>query len=192
MARDPNIPLFLWVAAAIVAHLVWGGGAEQAAEVFEERADMRRFAASVQEQLRRRFSTEIALLDDTTAELLPHDAQEPPPVPDAPADEKPADKVEPPKQPVPDKPAPDDVPAPERERLKAKVKPEQAKPKEEVKPKPEPEAEKKQKAPEVPQEKAQAPQRVAVVQHVEDKNQADNAEAEFLGDDNNRVQEQTQ
>ena len=48
MARDPNIPLFLWVAAAIVAHLTWGGGAEQVAEVFEERADVRRFAASVQ------------------------------------------------------------------------------------------------------------------------------------------------
>jgi hypothetical protein len=194
MARDPNIPLFLWVAAAIVAHLVWGGGAEQVAEVFEERADVRRFAASVQEQLRRRFSTEIALLDDTT-ELVPHEPRDAPPAPDAPADEHPAEKVDPAKQPLPDKPAPDDAPAPERERVKAKIKPEpekaKAKAKDEVKPKPEPEAE-KPKTPEIPPEKNQAPQRVAVVQHVEDKKQADNPEAEFLGDDNNRVQEQQQ
>jgi hypothetical protein len=193
MARDPNIPLFLWVAAAIVAHLVWGGGAEQVSEVFEERADVRRFAASVQQQLRRRFSTEIALLDDPTAEIVERDTPEAPPLPNAPDDEQPADKVEAQKQPEPEQPTPDDVPAPERDRAKAKVKPEpeKAKPKDEVKPKPEPEAE-KQKVPEVAPEKQQAPQRVAVVQHVENKNQADNPEAEFLGDDNNRVQEQSQ
>lgn len=193
MARDPNIPLFLWVAAAIVAHLFWGGGAEQVSEVFEERADMRRFAASVQQQLRRRLTTEIALLDDTAADPVQRETPDVPPVPDAPADEQPAEKVEPPKQPTPDQPTPDDVPARERDRAKAKVKPEpeKAKPKDEVKPKPEPEQE-KQKPPEVPQPKSQAPQRVAVVQHVEDKNQADNPEAEFLGDDANRVQEQTQ
>src|SRR5688572_22145290 len=119
MARDPNIPLFLWVAAAIVAHLVWGGGAEQVSEVFEERADMRRFAASVQQQLRRRFSTEIALLDDTSADIVPPETADAPPVPDAPADEQPADEVEPPKQPAPDQPTPDDAPAAEPERVKA-------------------------------------------------------------------------
>ena len=126
MARDPNIPLFLWVAAAIVAHLVWGGGAEQVSEVFEEQADVRRFAASVQQQLRRRFSTEIALLEDTEAEPVQRDAEEAdqPPVADAPLDPKPAEPVEPPKQPVPERTPPDDAPAPEREKLKAKVEPE--------------------------------------------------------------------
>src|ERR1044071_4815327 len=98
MARDPNIPLFLWVAAAIVAHLTWGGGAEQVAEVFEERADVRRFAASVQQQLRRRFSTEIALLDDSVQELTEQPTEDAPRAPDAPADDQPADDVEPPKQ----------------------------------------------------------------------------------------------
>jgi hypothetical protein len=191
MARDPNIPLFLWVAAAIVTHLVWGGGAEQVAEVFEERADMRRFAASIQQQLRHRFTTEIALLDDAPLDEVPHEPDDAPPVPDAPVDEQPADKAEPPKQPLPDQPTPDDAPARERERAKIKPEPEKAKPKDEVKPKPEPEAE-KPKTPQVQPQKAQAPQRVAVVQHVEDKNQANNPEAEFLGDDNNRVQEQTQ
>ena len=193
MARDPNIPLFLWVAAAIVAHLTWGGGAEQVAEVFEERADVRRFAASVQQQLRRRFSTEIALLDDSVQELTEQPTEDAPRAPDAPADDQPADDVEPPKQPLPDQPVPDDAPAPERVKEKAKIKPEpeKAKPKDEAKPKPEAEPD-KPKAPEITPEKNQTPQRVAVVQHVDDKNQADNAEAEFLADDNNRVQEQTQ
>lgn len=190
MARDPNIPLFLWVAAAIVAHLVWGGGAEQVAEVFEERADVRRFAASVHQQLRRRFSTEIALYDDPTADIVDPDDLDEARESEAPADQQPADEVDQPK-PTPDQPVPDDAPAPERERLK--VKPEKAKPKDEAKPKPEPEAEpEKPKTPEVAPEKNQAPQRVAVVQHVDDENQADNPQAEFLGDHNNRVQEQSQ
>jgi hypothetical protein len=196
MARDPNIPLFLWVAAAIVAHLTWGGGAEQVAEVFEERADVRRFAASVHDQLRRRFSTEIALLDDSVTSEPEREPEQPPDdVAGAPDDDT-ADpkKVEPPKDTDPKDLKP--VVDPERERpkpLKDKVKPEAEKKKPEEKAKPKPEAEPEPaKTPELPPEKSAPPQRVAVVQHVEDKNQADNPEAEFLGDDNNRVKEQSQ
>jgi hypothetical protein len=191
MARDPNIPLFLWVAAAIVAHLTWGGGAEQVSEVFEERADVRRFAASVQQQLKRRFSTEIALLDDSTIEAPSAPEDEPSDV-DGPPDDDSAEKVDPPKEQPPEKqPDPDSTPAAEREKEKVKPAPEKEKPKEK-KEKDKPEPEPLQKQPEAQPEKNQAPQRVAVVQHVEDKSQADNAEAEFLADDNNRVQEQTQ
>lgn len=193
MARDPNIPLFLWVAAAIVAHLTWGGGAEQVSEVFEERADVRRFAASVQQQLRRRFSSEISLLEEAPAELVPREPDDEPRAVDGPPDEDSAKKVDPPKAQPPNEQVPDPVPAAEREKSKVKVKPEpeKAKPKakDKVEPKPELEAE---KAPEAPKQQNQPPQRVAVVQQVEQKNQADNPEAEFLGDDNNRVQEQTQ
>jgi hypothetical protein len=190
MARDPNIPLFLWVAAAIVAHLTWGGGAEQVAEVFEERADVRRFAASVQLQLRRRFTTEIALLEEPVTALDEHEPIDEPRDVDGPPDDDDAKKIDPPKIQPPDKPEPDPVPAAERvKKEKVKPEPDMAKPKEKDEPKPEPEPE---KTPEVSPEKNQAPQRVAVVQHVENKNQADNPEAEFLGDDNNRVQEQTQ
>jgi outer membrane biosynthesis protein TonB len=192
MARDPNIPLFLWVAAAIVAHLTWGGGAEQVAEVFEERADVRRFAASVQQQLKRRFSTEIALIDDTSP-ALPDPADEPSAV-DGPPDDDSAEKVEPPEEKVPEqKPDPDSKPAVERDRQKEKVKPEPEKEKsKQEKEKEKLEAEAKPKPPEVPAEKNPVPNRVAVVQHVEDKQQADNADAEFLADDNNKVQEQSQ
>ena len=191
MARDPNIPLFLWVAAAILAHLTWGGGADQVAEVFEERADVRRFAASVQNQLRRRFSTEIALIDDSAFEQEQRAPDDQPDVDEAPRDEESAkEKVEPPKDSPRDRPDPE-RPEPERVREK-KLKTEAATAKEQ-KPKPEPEPEEK-KTPEqpAPKQENRPPQRVAVVQHVQDKNQADNAEAEFLSDDNNRVQEQTQ
>jgi hypothetical protein len=192
MARDPNIPLFLWVAAAIVAHLTWGGGAEQVAEVFEERADVRRFAASVQQQLRRRFTSEIALLEEPSTELAQREPDDQPRAVDGPPDEDTSKKVDPPKIQPPDKPDPDPVPAADRvKKEKVKPEPEKAKPKDKVEPKSEPEKE-PEKTPEVPPEKNQSPQRVAVVQHVENKNQADNPEAEFLGDDNNRVQEQTQ
>ena len=194
MARDPNIPLFLWVAAAIVAHLTWGGGAEQVAEVFEERADVRRFAASVQNQLRRRFSTEIALIDDSAFPQDQHPPEDQPDVPDAPPDPDAAkEKVEPPKETPRDRPDPERAPEVEHDKQKVKPEPAQAKappPKPKAEPKPE---ENKTPEPPPPQQKEnRPPQRVAVVQHVENKNQADNAEAEFLADDNNRVQEQTQ
>jgi hypothetical protein len=85
------------------------------------------------------------------------------------------------------------VPADEPlKKKKLEPEPEKAKPKDKDKAEPKPEPEKQEKAPEVAPEKNQAPQRVAVVQHVQDQNQADNPEAEFLGDHNNRVQEQTQ
>src|SRR5688572_13073119 len=96
MAREPNIPLFLWVAAAILAHLTWGGGAEQVADVFEERADVRRFAASVQQHFRQRFSVEIALFEDDSLEVSEREA-EPAPSVHGPADEQPAPDPEEPK-----------------------------------------------------------------------------------------------
>src|SRR5262245_34024082 len=102
MARDPNIPLFLWVAAAIVAHLTWGGGAEPVAGVIEVRAEDARFAASGHNQLRQRFCTEIALIDDSAfvqEQRAPDDA---PYAPDAPPDEEPPkDEVEPDKKDAP-------------------------------------------------------------------------------------------
>jgi hypothetical protein len=193
MARDPNIPLFLWVAAAILAHLTWGGGAEQVAEVFEERADVRRFAASVQQHLKRRFSTEIALFEDVSVPESERNPDDTPESVSGPPDEDRA-KVEPPeKQAELDEPDPTPSPAPDAQKDKPKPEPDEKQAKAEDKKKPEPKPEPTPVKPDVPQEKVQAPpQRVAVVQHVEDKNQAENPNAEFLGDDNNRVQEQTQ
>ena len=194
MAREPNIPLFLWVAAAILTHLTWGGGAEQVAEVFEERADVRRFAASVQRHFRHRFSSEIALFEDD----LPPTEREAEPAPeniDGPADEKPSKPVAPDEMARLAKPDPDPVPAvdePERPKDKKKSDPE-AKKKEakaEEKPKPDPERDPDKVV--TPPERFEIPKRVAVVQHVENQNQADNPDAEFIGEHNNRVKEETQ
>ena len=46
MRREASIPLFLWAATAILTHLIWSGGADQAARVIEERLDIGRFAAT--------------------------------------------------------------------------------------------------------------------------------------------------
>jgi TonB-like protein len=193
MAREPNIPLFLWVAAAILTHLTWGGGAEQVAEVFEERADVRRFAASVQQHLKQRFTTEVALFDDTSVSPSERHPEDAPRAVDGPQDDS-AAPPDPPQKPPRDQPDPHPVPSPKPEvpsKDKPKPQEKQVKLEDKAKPRPVPEPEQK-KPPEQPQEKQQVPQRVAVVQHVDDKKQAENPNAEFLGDDNNHVQEQTQ
>ncbi|HEU4579938.1 MAG TPA: hypothetical protein VFS67_16880 [Polyangiaceae bacterium] len=196
MAREPNIPLFLWVAAAIVAHLTWGGGAEQVAEVFEERADVRRFAASIQHQLRQRFNTEVALLDESTLPPLEHDEQrdhEGEPDPTVAELPKPEQVKAEDKKREDDKKA-EDTPEAEKKKLASKEPPPKPEQKAE---KPKPEEPKKEEEKKEQQKAQVAPpavdtRKVAVVQHVEDEKQADNPEAEFLAEHNNRVREQTQ
>src|SRR5262245_66227760 len=66
MTRESNIPLFLWVATAVLAHMIWGGGADRAARLIEERLDIKRFALDVQKHVRmNRKPIEVALLDET-------------------------------------------------------------------------------------------------------------------------------
>lgn len=191
MAREPNIPLFLWVAAAILVHLTWGGGAEQVAEVFEERADVRRFAASIQQHFRQRLSVEISLFDEDSLPAPDPEAPSPPTPVDGEADPTPAVEPSPADEPAPTA-KPDLEPVPPREPEAAKPEPKKEPAKtvkaEEKKPEKEPEP---PKQPE-PQPRVEIPKRVAVVQHVEDQDQADNPDAEFIGDHNNRVKEQTQ
>jgi hypothetical protein len=194
MARETNIPLFLWVAAAILVHLTWGGGADRVSEILEEKADMRQFADLVRRHLRGKYTMEVALIGDTT----PAPAEPPEPAEPAqaqePADAKPQDE--------PHERAPDtaklakDEPDPRAKELADALKkarppePEKPKAKAEVKAKPE-----EEKPPEKPAEtppKIDLPRRVAVMQHVKDKNQEQNPDAEFIADDANRVQEQTQ
>jgi hypothetical protein len=193
MAREPNIPLFLWIAAAILTHLTWGGGADQVAEVFQERADLRRFATSVQNTLRQRFAVEVSLLDDSTlAENEPR-PDEPRAVVGQPDEEKSATPEKP--EPVKEeqaKPEKDPKQVPDSAH-KTPLTKEEAKVAERDKPKPTPEAKDEKKTPaELAQPAPEIQRRVAVVQQVEDPNQAENPEAEFLGDHNNKVREQTQ
>ena len=182
MTRDAQIPLFLWIATAVVAHALWGGGADRAAQVIEERIEIREFAASVRRFVRgENKPIEIALLDD--------DSEPKPPDPNAPVepdkaepdedDQKSADKDEA----KPEKPK---TPQPE-----AKKAPEEKKKPDEKKPEEKPEEKKKVEAVPAPEQPAQAEKRVAVKQHVQP-NQADNPNARFIANEANHVEEETQ
>jgi hypothetical protein len=183
MTRDAQIPLFLWIATAVVAHAIWGGGADSVAKVIEERIEIRDFAASVRRFVRgENKPIEIALLDDQS--------EPKPPDPDAPVD---ADKSEPDKddqksadkdEAKPEKPK---TPLPEPKKTsEEKKKPAEKKPEEK------PEEKKKLETLPAPEpEPAQAEKRVAVKQHATP-NQADNPNAHFIANEANHVDEETQ
>jgi len=44
MHRDSHIPFLLWVCTALLAHVLWSGGAEMASRVLGQLADIRMFA----------------------------------------------------------------------------------------------------------------------------------------------------
>ena len=61
MSREAQIPLVLWISAAIVAHWMGGNGAIQVARVYEDRAQIRSFVDGIRSGLRP---------PDTTFEIL--------------------------------------------------------------------------------------------------------------------------
>ena len=66
MQRDAQIPLFLWIATALLVHLFGGGGAHEAAEWIEERIELPRFGEGVRSYVKASLDTvEIALLDES-------------------------------------------------------------------------------------------------------------------------------
>lgn len=190
MTRDSNIPLFLWIATAVLAHLAWGGGATRLSHVIEETLDIRRFALSVQRQVRAgNGNVEVALLDeeaDKDQEQKPDDKsanvddpnkdESTEPTEDDEVAKKDEDKKKDDAKPEPEKKEPEKVEPP-----KLELKKEEPKKKEDGKTEP---------VKELP--KITTKNRIAVNQHVEDKNQKDNPKAEFIGPDANRVKEQTQ
>src|SRR5262245_58376656 len=95
MPRDTQIPLFLWVATALLFHLIGGGGATQAADWIEERIELRRFVEGVRSYVKSGpASVEVALLEDKP------EAEEPKP--------EPKDESDPTKKPKQDEDAPND------------------------------------------------------------------------------------
>ncbi len=183
MARDANIPIFLWVATAALLHILSGEGADEAAGVLEEQATLRSFVQSVREHLSGDTqAVEVLLLSDA-AELeafeKPSDRQNPDNVetPDDSAEEEKAvvpPETQPPTSPA--RPSPSTAPAVAPE----KPTPIEAKPLE-TKP-----AETK------PLEPLDLRGRISVKQHVADTEQEDNPNAEFLAEHANRVAEETQ
>jgi hypothetical protein len=186
MQREPAIPLFLWIATAILVHLGGGGGVHVGARVMEELREMQRFARSVQLTLRASGTTmEVALLEDS--ELL--DPREEP-APDPSREKQPIEQEEQePDEQIDetadrdDEQAKKDAPHPEAEPPKPKPEPT-----EKEKPKPDP-AEEAKPPEDLP--KVQIKNRIAVKQHAEP-NQQDNPNAEFIADEANKVEQETQ
>ena len=112
MRREANIPLFLWITTAVVVHLLWSGGADQAAKVIEQRLDIQRFARTVQNHVRGVGApVEIALIDDEKAPEKDVEQEEP-------------DKPDEAKDPDPKNAEKDDPEAEKKKPIKEAVKPE--------------------------------------------------------------------
>jgi hypothetical protein len=180
MPRDAHIPLFLWIATALLMHLMGGSGADRASEWLGERMDLRHFAEGVRSYVKARNQTIEVSFED------PLEPIEPPKPPDSLENPQ---SLAPEEQDDPSAEAENEAPAaPDEEMAKDESRPDEKKP--ELEPKKEEEAEKKPDA-EIAQELA-LKKRISVRQHVEDENQPENRDAEFLGEHNNRVREQTQ
>jgi TonB family protein len=168
MSREQNVPLLLWISTALLAHIATGGGAEQLARVFEDRADLHRFAESIVSRLHG---------DDGTFEVSF--------VEDVPKPEDPKD---------PEAPKPLDVPkvrsAEKLEKKPDAPKPEPPKKAEAEKPKPVIAPVVKQNTPPPPPPPPQIDHRIAVKQHA-DPNQQDNPNAHFIADEANHVDEES-
>jgi len=161
-SREVNTPLVLWICAAICAHFVLGEGGDQIALFHDDEVALASLGARVRGMVRDK---------EQTFEISSTDEKETPPVPDAPE----APKPPPPKAPpaptatVAKVETPKATPPPEVKKV-AVVKP--------VDPVKEPPPELK------------VDRRVAVRQHVQP-NQQDNPNARFLGDDANKVDQET-
>jgi len=179
MTREAQIPLFLWIATAVVAHLLWGGGVDRVSDVITEKVEIREFAASVRRFVRGEGRTvEIALLSEDTAQPEPDplSPEEKPPDEEDLDKKKSAEGEE--ETPVPTPSAPE-----EKKPEPAKEPDKKAEEKKELK---------KAEEEEVVRELPTVPdQRVAVRQHVADPNQEDNPDAKFIGNEANRVKEET-
>lgn len=182
MRRDTSIPLFLWIATAIVAHLLGGGGVDRASQAMEERIDVRRFALAVRQQVRGEGEGFEVSLVEQDAPLSPSPTPPATATPSPTESQEPTEPTEPeaapePKAPrtVPEPPAPAPPPPPPP-------------PPAATQPPPAPPA-----APtptvELPPAKPQG--RIAVKQHVEDEQQPDNPNATHIADQANHVKEET-
>ena len=171
MMRDANTPLVLWICAAICAHYMFAEGGDTVARYHEDKLAIAKLGEDVRERVR--FSERT--FEVSTLDVASKPAEEPPPPP------PPAEAQPPAPKPKPTAKA-DVKPPPEVKKAPAPV----------VKP---PVKMAVQVVPEDPAKKLlepppQADHRIAVRQHVKP-NQADNPNARFIGDEANKVDNET-
>ncbi|HEY5955457.1 MAG TPA: hypothetical protein VIV60_02840, partial [Polyangiaceae bacterium] len=190
-SREIQIPLFLWIATAIIVHLLWGGSTHQAAIVVEEKAALRGFAARIQHEVQAELRPiQISMLEsDQLVPPKPATPENDERSDDKSSEEKPKDERVTKKdaQPPPEK-------KPEKKPQEPKQKPQEPPPLEQPKPEEKKPVDLLARAPQAaPQQlDLERQKRIAVRQHVDDPNQADNPDAKFLGEKANRVNEETQ
>ena len=180
-SRDAAIPFFLWIAMAVLFHLSSRRGVEQVMDVVEEQRSLRQFAAKVRREVRLETRpVEIALINPTAEPTPP---EQPPEVVPPKTKKK---KTEQPEEKKAEETKPEE-PKPEEKKPEEKLAEKKPDEKKDLDAK-QAEAQKKK-----PPELILPPKRsIAVRQHYKDPNQADNKDAEFLGDKNNKVEEQSQ
>lgn len=190
MRAEPAIPLFLWIATAMLLHIGGYKGTDEVVELVEDRQSVLKLTELVIDEVENGPSElDVALIDDDGPVEPP---PEPPKAPDAPED---------PDDPGPAPPDPAPPPAPPPDELPDELAAAEPPPEPEVLPPevPPPPAVEEEKEPAVtpapPVAQLEVPKldgRIAVVQKVEDENQPDNPDAKYLADQANKVDQETQ
>ncbi|HEY4122289.1 MAG TPA: TonB C-terminal domain-containing protein [Byssovorax sp.] len=179
MAREVQIPLVLWISAALVFHFIGGEGTLEVAKTALDRRDLRELVKIERSELRPA---------DTTFEVTALDAQPTTSVTQAEAPDKESDATDDKADPDADaKPKPTQKQPEAKPKDKDEAKAEAPKPEEK---KPEPIAIPLPLAPAPPPPPMRPDGRIAVQQHVQ-KNQPDNKTAQRIADDANTVAEET-
>lgn len=162
MARAPETPLLLWVCAAVCAHYMFAEGGGVVAEIHDDGSFIHGLALQARGRVREAEQTFEVVTDNPAADAVELAPEAKKPEPKKPEPE-PEAKKDPEAPPEPKKPE-------EEKKLKLVVEPED------------------------PAKKLAAPpksdQRIAVQQHVKP-DQQDNPDAKFVGDQANKVQEET-
>lgn len=200
MSRELQIPLALWMCAALVAHSAGGGGAVVATKAAEQVAAERAEILRAVEDLRREVRAGNGTLEVDLVEVAPPEL-EPPPADsteesaasdeEADADDEPDPEAQARKKEEQEEPEKADATPPEDRPIQVSL-PQLAPPPPEKEAPPEKPAEAKpEEAPKPPlAEPPKSDGRIAVVQHVP-KDQEDNPEAQRIADDANNVLEET-
>jgi len=168
MSRSPEIPIVLWVCAAICAHFMMGGGTEEVSKQLRKYTDDRQYISALGTRTRERVrateqSFEIAVVDQGVPPK--EDEPEEPPKPPTVAEKKPE-----PLEPEPPKPQDPKKVEPAKPEVKVVVKDEDPLKK-------------------LDEQELKSDKRIAVKQHAKPK-QEDNPNARFIADEANKVDEE--
>lgn len=168
-SRSPEIPIVLWICAAVCAHFLMGGGTEEVSKQLRKFSDDRHYLSALGSKTRERVrqseqTLDIAVVDEG---VKPREREEEPPeAPKPPPEKKP--EVAKPEPPKPQDPKKEPPKAPE---VKVVVKKDEDPLKK------------------LDEEQLKADKRIAVKQHAKPK-QDDNPNARFIADEANKVEEE--